>query len=138
GVLNRRPEPLQWRVERIRKDTMRKRIDRNGLKTTRRALPLIAAALCLEPSPDASARPVPEVQRVVLKGGQQITGDVLAEKPDALFIDVGYDVIRVPIDQIVRRGSPETTAAPASAVDPESATPSDRFFEARRLDPRPV
>ena len=70
---------------------MRKRIRWNGL--------LVAIALVAWDAPGARA----EVQRVVLKDGSQVVGDVLAEKPDAIFVDIGFDVIRVPLDAISPR-----------------------------------
>ena len=33
-------------------------------------------------------------------------GEVVAEKPQSLFVDLGYDVIKVPLDQVVSRGKP--------------------------------
>src|SRR5262245_54922443 len=42
-------------------------------------------------------------ETLVLKDGQRITGEVVAEKQNALYIDLGYDLVRVPRDQITRR-----------------------------------
>ena len=114
---------------------MRKRIRSNGLKSALRAMPVIASALLLAPA--TLGGPAVDLERVVLKNGYQIVGEVLAEKPDALFLDVGYDVIKVPRDQVVRRGAPEETAPPsASGTAPDA--PDDGFFEIRPLQPRPV
>ena len=38
---------------------------------------------------------------VVLKEGQRITGDILAEKADLLYVDIGVDVIKIPKEQIL-------------------------------------
>jgi len=38
---------------------------------------------------------------VVLKEGQRITGDILAEKADLLYVDIGVDVIKIPRDRIL-------------------------------------
>jgi len=38
---------------------------------------------------------------VVLKEGQRLTGDILAEKASVLYIDVGVDVLAVPKDKIL-------------------------------------
>ena len=44
---------------------------------------------------------------IVLKSGQRIEGDVLKVQKDTLFVDVGVDVIRIPVDQIQERISQE-------------------------------
>ncbi len=47
---------------------------------------------------------------IVLKSGQRIEGEVLKVQKDTLFVDVGVDVIRVPVDQIAERTSQEPVA----------------------------
>lgn len=83
-----------------------------------------------------AGRSDPEV--VNLKDGHQITGEVLAEKPNALYIDLGFDVVRVPRDHIVSRAkpgeAPRTGPAPGRTEDPDSSG----FFESRTLKPLPV
>ncbi len=44
---------------------------------------------------------------VVLKSGQRLEGEVLKVQKDTLFIDVGVDVIKIPVDQIQERISQE-------------------------------
>lgn len=44
---------------------------------------------------------------IVMKSGQRIEGEVLKVQRDTLFVDVGVDVIRVPVDQIQERTSSE-------------------------------
>ncbi len=41
-----------------------------------------------------------------LKDGHQVTGDVVAEKPNALYIDLGFDILRIPREFVVKRGKP--------------------------------
>jgi serine protease Do len=53
---------------------------------------------------------------VEMKGGGRIVGQLLSEKTDALFVDLGHDVIRVPKDQILKRSAADETAQPATAV----------------------
>jgi len=59
-----------------------------------------------------------------LKEGQQVTGDVVAEKPNALYIDLGFDILRIPREFIVRRGKPgksvggDTLAVRSADSDP--------------------
>ena len=40
---------------------------------------------------------------LVLKDGQQVIGQIVAEKPGTYFVDLGFDVIKVPKDQVVER-----------------------------------
>jgi serine protease Do len=63
-------------------------------------------------SPAARGESGPE--RIELKDGHQVTGEVLAEKANALFIDLGFDVIRIPKDQVVRRGKADAAERPAA------------------------
>src|SRR4051794_22987190 len=70
-------------------------------------------------------------EAIHLKDGHQVTGEVIAEKPGALYIDPGFDVIKVPRDQVVSRGKPgeavrsETAPARADESDPSG------FFDTR-------
>jgi len=105
-----------------------------GFRMTRWIVPMAAAglgALLLAPTPGWGA---PEV--IELKEGHQITGEVVAEKPQAIFVDLGFDVLRIPRDQVVRRGKPGSLAASASArpldVDPTG------FFATGPLKSTPV
>lgn len=44
-----------------------------------------------------------EADTIVLKSGQKLIGQVLKVQSDALFIDVGVDVIRIPLERISER-----------------------------------
>ncbi|RUL84210.1 S1C family serine protease [Tautonia sociabilis] len=119
---------------------MRRRLSRNG---PRAALPALAALLGLGPGIALAAGPDgsdARTERVVLKDGYQVVGRVLAEKPDALFIDIGHDVIRVPLDRIVRRGAPDEAPAPTSTAATPLADPgpADGFYRTGSLPPKPV
>jgi hypothetical protein len=46
--------------------------------------------------------------RIILKEGQIITGDILAEKKDQLYIDIGIMVLTVPKDKILEYEYSET------------------------------
>ena len=52
---------------------------------------------------------------VELKSGHLLQGDVLKEQSDALYVDIGIDVIRVPRDQIRERRQPDGAASDAAA-----------------------
>ncbi len=40
---------------------------------------------------------------IILKSGQRVEGEVLKVQKDTLFVDIGVDVIRIPVDQIEQR-----------------------------------
>jgi serine protease Do len=56
-----------------------------------------------------------------LRDGHQVTGEVVAEKAGALYVDLGFDILRIPRDQVVHRGKPAEGFAPA----PSGTRPSD-------------
>ncbi len=45
-------------------------------------------------------------ETIVLRDGHELLGEVVLEKANAIYVDLGFDVVRVPRDQIVRRGEP--------------------------------
>jgi serine protease Do len=45
--------------------------------------------------------PAVHADTVVLKGGQRLVGDILAEKETLLYVDVGVDVVAVPKEEIL-------------------------------------
>jgi serine protease Do len=51
-----------------------------------------------------------------LRDGGQVTGEVVAEKANALYVDLGFDILRIPRDQVVHRGKPGEAHAPTSAA----------------------
>ena len=54
---------------------------------------------------------------IVLKSGQRIEGDVLKVQKDTVFVDVGVDVIRIPVDQIQERISLEPVKVEAARTE---------------------
>ena len=98
-----------------------------------RALAL-ASLFCLIGSPSFGAG----FETVILKDGQRITGEVVAEKQNALYVDLGYDLLRIPRDQISRRTKLDevahASAAPSQGVE---ADPSG-LFSTGLLKPFPV
>ena len=73
-----------------------------------------------------------------LKDGHQVTGEVVAEKPNALFVDLGFDVIQVPRDQVVSRGKPgEATRSEGPPARGDDSDPSG-FFDSRSMKALPV
>jgi serine protease Do len=49
---------------------------------------------------------------IELQTGQKIEGDVLKERPEELVIDIGVDVVRIPLSQIKKRTETQKTAVP--------------------------
>lgn len=76
-------------------------------------------------------------ETLTLKDGQRITGEVVAEKADSVFVDLGHDLVRIPRDQISRRTKAEEDGAPASPSAAAEAE-SSGFFTTAALKPMPV
>src|SRR5262245_4295354 len=76
---------------------------------------------------------------IALKDGRQIVGEVVSEKPNALWVDVGFDLIRIPRDAIVDRRKPDEPPKVAISNDfaPRDVDPSG-FFRAATLKSRPI
>jgi serine protease Do len=77
--------------------------------------------------------------KVVLKEGQIITGDILAEKDNSLVVDVGVAVLRIPRDQVQDFEYSEgfeigrLDANDANKVAVETAGPTDRLYRTAKL-----
>ncbi|MBL8814844.1 MAG: trypsin-like peptidase domain-containing protein [Planctomyces sp.] len=69
----------------------------------------------------AAAAPA-HADTIVLKSGQRVEGEVLKVQKDTLFVDIGVDVIRIPVDQIQERISQEP------AVEEKSRSESGVFL----------
>ncbi len=54
---------------------------------------------------------------IVMKSGQRVEGEVLKVQKDTVFIDVGVDVIRIPVEQIQERISQEPAKDVAKTTD---------------------
>ncbi|MEE3285978.1 MAG: peptidase S1, partial [Planctomycetota bacterium] len=76
-----------------------------GVLTVRRTVTSLAvvlvAALALTTNADV----------ITLKSGQKIEAPVLKETDNALFLDVGVDVLRVPLEKIASRAKNAAAAA---------------------------
>lgn len=85
----------------------------------------------------ASAAAPPDV--IELKDGHQITGEVISEKPNLLIIDLGFDVLKVPRDQVASRRKATEAAQPARAAGGflNEGDPSN-FFRVADLKVTPV
>lgn len=72
----------------------------------RKAMILLSCLLCSTLSTQMLSADV-----IVMKSGQRVEGEVLKVQKDTLFVDVGVDVIRIPVDQIQERISQEPVKA---------------------------
>lgn len=83
-----------------------------------------------------TAGPGPEV--LELKDGHQVVGEIIADKQNAYYVDLGYDVLKVPKDQVLDRHKPReaSKAANGPALVPD-ADPKG-FYATTPLRVRPV
>jgi len=58
---------------------------------------------------------------IVLKSGQKIEGQVLKVQEDVIFVDIGIDVIKVPVDSIDKRMEDDAKEEATQAVTQTSA-----------------
>lgn len=74
---------------------------------------------------------------IELKTGQVLRGEVLKEKPDTIYVDIGVTVVAVPREQIAQR-----TAVAKGAKLPDdravTASPTDALFSTAQLEPRAI
>lgn len=66
------------------------------------------------------AIPASRADVIELQTGQKIEGDVLKERPEELVVDIGVDVIRIPLSQIKHRTIGKTAGTPAPKANEES------------------
>jgi serine protease Do len=73
----------------------------------------------LVPSAPAAPAPAPaaELQRVHLADGRSVTGTLLKSTAEAVWLDLGFDVVRVPLASVVRQEAAAGTAVTVSEED---------------------
>ncbi|HUG90572.1 MAG TPA: trypsin-like peptidase domain-containing protein [Planctomycetaceae bacterium] len=79
-------------------------------------------------------RPAGAAEIIEFKSGHLVQGEVLKEQSDALYVDIGIDVIRVPREQIRERRQPDGAA-------PDTASETDErqsIYRTARLPIRSV
>ena len=69
---------------------------------------------------------------IELKTGQKIEGEILKVQPDALYVDVGVDVVRIPVDRIKSR------VGGSSAEPPKPEETNRGLFRTAKLPERTV
>lgn len=85
-----------------------------------------------------TSAPAAVFETIVLKDGQRITGEVVAEKANALYVDLGYDLVRIPRDQVTRRTKADETAHGPVSAPQGVETDSSGLFTTGVLRPSPV
>lgn len=83
----------------------------------------------------AAMSAVAEPVQIQLKGKAAITGEVLAEKPDQVVLDVGYTVLVIPRDQIAEMKKSEKTPAKTVQAPPPTTVQKGLFREATTPPP---
>lgn len=73
-----------------------------------------------------------------LKDGHQVTGDVVAEKANALYVDLGFDILRIPREFIANRGKPGTVVGAESIATRAVGLDPTGFFSSGTLKPAAV
>ncbi len=107
-----------------------------GTRTMRSAWPVAVATLALTVGPVTWAADGPEV--IELRDGHQVVGEVLVEKSDALFIDLGYDILKIPRTEVLDRHEPRVDQPEGKGSEGSSEGTGDGFFTTKHLPLRPV
>ena len=74
--------------------------------------------------------------RIILKEGQIITGDILTEKKDQIYIDIGITVLAVPKDKILEYEYSETLTVDdidAGQISGSSKEPDNKLYKTANL-----
>lgn len=75
---------------------------------------------------------------IELKDGHQVVGEVVAEKANFLFVDLGFDILKIPKDQIVRRKGEEAARTSATPSGPTPEADPTGFYKTADLKSIPV
>jgi serine protease Do len=67
-----------------------------------------------------------------------VVGEVVAEKPNALFVDLGFDIVKIPKDQVVSRRKENEKAKIIGPVLAAADSDPTGFFKTADLKPTPV
>ncbi|MEM7813201.1 MAG: trypsin-like peptidase domain-containing protein [Planctomycetota bacterium] len=74
--------------------------------------------------------PAGAAEVIEIRGGYRVEGDVLKSDDRFLFVDIGVDVVRVPLDRVLSRTR--------DGADDVSEDKSEGLYTAKRLSPAPV
>jgi serine protease Do len=99
-------------------------------------VPVAAAALVGLVSSASPCRAGSEV--IELKDGHQVVGEVVAEKANFLFVDLGFDIVKIPKDQVLHRKADDAIKASAGPIGPALEADPTGFYKTADLKPTPV
>jgi len=102
----------------------------------RRSVLVVAMGLGLGIAGPSIVCAAPEL--IVLKQGYQVVGDVIAERPTVLYVDLGFDVLRIPRAQIVSRGKASPADIASASVERAAESDPTGFYATALLKPAPV
>jgi len=75
---------------------------------------------------------------VVLKGGREITGEILKSDTQAVVVDLGYTVLRVPRAEVLRVEKPEKQAPEQQGKSSEKDSSGWQMFHTTNLRPTTI
>jgi len=81
----------------------------------------------------AGETPAEGFETLTLKDGQRVVGRVVAEKPEAIYVDLGHDLLKLPRESIARRAKGEEAAAAAAPGGGGPAADASGFFSTGTL-----
>lgn len=79
-----------------------------------------------------------EFETVVLKDGQRVVGEIVAERPAAIYVDLGYDILRIPRDQVLRRAKGVEAAVGPRAIARTTEEDATGFYTSGVLKSSPI
>src|SRR4051812_24101057 len=79
-----------------------------------------------------------EFETVMLKDGQRVVGEIVAERTAAIYVDLGYDILRIPRDQVLRRVKGAEAAAGPRASARSTEEDASGFYTSGMLKPSPI
>lgn len=92
-----------------------------GSKRFNAGFVLLAMALCTAASGEV----------ITLKSGQSVTGEVLKETDRELLVDIGFDILRVPLDRVSSRVAEVMESAAAAGPSDIASNDPSRVFRVR-------
>jgi serine protease Do len=59
----------------------------------------------------------PAAEIIELKSGHAVEGEIIKERPDELIVDIGIDIIRIPLERVARRRAAGSAANPTEKTE---------------------
>lgn len=93
----------------------------------------VAAGLCLLALAITCSPGLARAEVIELKSGHKIEGEILKENTDALYVDIGIEIVRVPVDRIRSRRDSDLDAS-----DNTSTVDTNAIYSTARLPVRSI